>query len=214
MARRFSSPPPANLTQLVVTLWYRAPELLLGAPTYDFSIDMWSLGCVLGELLLHAPLLTGKTEADQLSRTFALVGAPTDASWPGFRRLPNAAGMRFPSSGPAAAAGGGGGLRAKFPDLTAAGVALLGALLALHPARRPTAAEVLRHAYFEENPRPKSEGLFPTFPSRAGLEKRRKVHSPRAPERGEAPRIKAEEVGGLFEKEREEGGKGWKLRVA
>jgi len=68
MARHFSDPPPPNLTQLVVTLWYRAPELLLGAEKYGKEIDMWSLGCIFGELLQKAPLLQGRNEVDELSK--------------------------------------------------------------------------------------------------------------------------------------------------
>lgn len=68
MARFCGDPPPQNLTQLVVTLWYRSPELLLGATTYDSSVDIWSLGCIFGELLTRNPLLQGKNEVDQLSK--------------------------------------------------------------------------------------------------------------------------------------------------
>lgn len=71
MARYFGDPPP-NLTQLVVTLWYRAPELLLGAETYGAEIDIWSIGCIFGELLLKDPLLQGKNEVDQLSKVQTL----------------------------------------------------------------------------------------------------------------------------------------------
>lgn len=67
MARYFGDPPP-KMTQLVVTLWYRAPELLLGAENYGRAIDMWSIGCILGELLTKEPLLQGKNEVDQLSK--------------------------------------------------------------------------------------------------------------------------------------------------
>ena len=68
MARYFGDPPPPKMTQLVVTLWYRAPELLLGAEKYDRAIDMWSLGCIFGELLTKEPLLQGKNEVDELSK--------------------------------------------------------------------------------------------------------------------------------------------------
>ena len=73
MARYFSDPPP-KLTQLVVTLWYRAPELLLGAEKYGTEIDMWSLGCIFGELLLKEPLMQGKNEVDQLSKVCSVLG--------------------------------------------------------------------------------------------------------------------------------------------
>ena len=68
MARFYGDPPPRNLTQLVVTLWYRAPELLLGTTTYDYAIDVWSIGCIFGELLTKDPLLQGKNEVDQLAK--------------------------------------------------------------------------------------------------------------------------------------------------
>ena len=67
MARYYGDPPP-KLTQLVITLWYRAPELLLGADKYGAAVDMWSLGCIFGELLTKQPLLQGKHELDQLSK--------------------------------------------------------------------------------------------------------------------------------------------------
>lgn len=67
MARYYGDPPP-KLTQLVVTLWYRSPELLLGAETYGTEVDMWSIGCIFGELLTKEPLLQGKNEVDQVSK--------------------------------------------------------------------------------------------------------------------------------------------------
>lgn len=71
MARYFGDPPP-KLTQLVVTLWYRAPELLLGAEKYGPEVDLWSIGCILGELLKKEPLFQGKNEVDQLSKVSTL----------------------------------------------------------------------------------------------------------------------------------------------
>jgi cell division cycle 2-like protein len=214
MARTFSDPPPPNLTQLVVTLWYRAPELLLGTDRYGPAIDVWSLGCIFGELLRNEPLLPGRTEADQLSRIFALVGAPTDTIWPGFRRLPNARGLRLPNNSNSRAAGSS-SIRPRFPLLTAAGVELLKALLSLDPAARPTAAEILAHPFFAEAPRPKPTAMFPSFPSKAGGERRRRLASPSAPQLGEAPKINLDEFSGIFgASEREEAGAGFALRVS
>lgn len=71
MARYYGDPPP-KLTQLVVTLWYRSPELLLGAETYGTEVDMWSIGCIFGELLTKEPLLQGKNEVDQVSKVRSL----------------------------------------------------------------------------------------------------------------------------------------------
>lgn len=67
MARYYGDPPP-KLTQLVVTLWYRSPELLLGSEKYGPEIDVWSIGCIFGELLTNEPLFQGKNEVDQLSK--------------------------------------------------------------------------------------------------------------------------------------------------
>jgi cell division cycle 2-like len=209
MARYFGDPPP-KLTQLVVTLWYRAPELLLGAEKYGTAVDMWSVGCIFGELLTKEPLLQGKNEVDELSKIFELCGIPTEESWPGFRRLPNARSLRLPKN-PATQ---GSVLRAKFPFLTAAGSSLLTSLLSLNPTARPSAKEVLEHPFFIEDPKPKSTAMFPTFPSKAGQEKRRRRATPNAPVRGQAPDLQAMDFSGIFAgREDEEKGGGFSLKL-
>ena len=208
MARYFGDP-PLKMTQLVVTLWYRAPELLLGAETYGTAVDMWSVGCIFGELLTKEPLLQGKNEVDELSKIFELCGIPTDETWPGFKRLPNARSLRLPKS----PVSQGSVLRAKFPFLTSAGSSLLVSLLELNPSRRPSAKEVLEHSFFSEYPKPKSTEMFPTFPSKAGQEKRRMV-TPNAPVRGKVPEIKATDFSGIFAgREDEEKGGGFSLKL-
>lgn len=72
----------------MVTLWYRCPELLLGKRTYSTEVDTWSIGCIFAEFLLRKPLFMGEGEADQISKIFKLIGAPTEESWPGFSSLP------------------------------------------------------------------------------------------------------------------------------
>lgn len=211
MARYVGDPPP-KLTQLVVTLWYRAPELLLGAASYGEAVDMWSVGCIFGELLAREPLLQGKNEVDELTRIFELCGVPTDDTWPGFRRLPNAKSLRLPANRAGAAAGS--VVRAKFPLLTAAGASLLNALLSLNPARRPSARDMATHEYFRQDPRPKSEAMFPTFPSKAGQERRRRRDTPNAPGRGQAAELGAVDFSGIFNgREKEERGGGFSLRM-
>lgn len=69
LARKYGSP-LGSMTQLVVTLWYRAPELLLGAKEYSTAVDMWSIGCIFGELVNKEPLLPGRTEIDQLQKVW------------------------------------------------------------------------------------------------------------------------------------------------
>jgi cell division cycle 2-like len=204
-------PPPPKLTQLVVTLWYRAPELLLGAKTYNNKIDMWSIGCIFGEVLTREPLLQGRNEVDELTKIFELCGIPTEESWPGFRRLPNARSLRLPKSSVTT----GSVIRAKFPLLTAAGSGLLNSLLSLDPDRRPSAQEMLRHEYFSQDPKPKHETLFPTFPSKAGQERRRRRETPNAPGRDQkVADLGAVDLSGIFSgREKEERGGGFTLRL-
>lgn len=74
MARAYS---PRPLTANVVTIWYRSPELLLGARNYTPSVDMWSVGVVLTELLHSEPILAGDTNLEQLSLIVKLLGTPS-----------------------------------------------------------------------------------------------------------------------------------------
>ena len=207
---RYTADPRPPLTQLVVTLWYRAPELLLGAATYGFEIDAWSIGCIFGELLTREPLLQGKNEIDQLTKMFELLGVPTEETWPGFRRLPNAKSLTFPKT----AGTTGSLLRSRFPLLTNAGVDLLDGLLRMDPARRTSAESALEHPFFVEEPRPKARELLPTFPSVAAGERRVRRESPGAPVRGDAPKLEGIMGGGVFKGvEEEEVGAGFSLRM-
>ncbi|CAK7223323.1 hypothetical protein SBRCBS47491_005169 [Sporothrix bragantina] len=211
-----SSSSSIHLTPLVVTLWYRAPELLLGARRYGRAVDMWSVGCIFGELLTREPLLQGKNEADELARIFDLCGVPTDTTWPGFRRLPNARALRLPpSSSPAASQSTIASIRAKFPLLITAGCQLLSSLLALDPEQRPTANDMLDHEYFRQEPRAKQEAMFPTFPSKAGQERRRRRNTPNAPQRGAAvAELGSVDFTGIFGgRDKEERGAGFSLRM-
>ncbi|KAF2687147.1 Pkinase-domain-containing protein [Lentithecium fluviatile CBS 122367] len=208
---RYIPPPNAPLTQLVVTLWYRAPELLLGAEDYGAEIDMWSFGCIFGELLSKSPILQGKNEVDELSLIFALCGLPSEKSWPGFYRLPNARSLKIPRDTGARAAGQ---IRAKFPFLTNAGAELLSSLLSLNPEHRPTAEEVVNHSYFKEAPKPKPMEMFPTFPSKAGQEKRRRRASPNAPKRGDGHGVQNVDFSSIFaSRDDEETGGGFQLKM-
>lgn len=211
MARYVGDPPPPKLTQLVVTLWYRSPELLLGAKTYGAAVDMWSVGCIFGELLTREPLLQGSNEVDELTKIFELCGTPTDESWPGYRRLPNARSLKLPPRSSSTAAL----IRAKFPLLTQAGSALLSGLLSLNPDARPSAKQMLQHEYFRQDPRPKHEDMFPTFPSKAGQERRRRRETPNAPGRGQAAAdLGSVDFSGIFAgREKEETGGGFSLRM-
>ena len=215
---RYTGEPPPRLTQLVVTLWYRAPELLLGTERYGSEIDIWSMGCIFAELLTREPLFQGKNEVDQLSKIFALLGTPTTTTWPGFRSLPNAKALHpVLSKAPTLTSG----LTAsKFPYFTSAGLQLMSSMLSQNPVDRPSSTTLLTHPYFTEDPRPKPQQMFPTFPSKAGQEKRRRRYlTPQAPERGqEAPRLDGRDFAGLFARRDGEEevvqGAGFALRMA
>lgn len=69
------------LTSVVVTLWYRSPEVLMGL-SYATPVDIWSCGCIFAELFLRKPLFPGQYEMDQLSRIFDVIGTPDESEWP------------------------------------------------------------------------------------------------------------------------------------
>lgn len=156
LARRYGSP-LGEITQLVVTLWYRAPELLLGVTTYSTAIDMWSIGCIFGELINNQPILQGKGEIDQLAKIFKLLGTPNDEVWPGFSSLPNARTVNFANQPT-------NHLRENFKYLSDNGYDLMARLLCYSPDERISAEEALEHPFFKESPFPKDSALFPTFP--------------------------------------------------
>lgn len=74
-------------TSLICTLWYRAPEILMGIKKYGYEVDMWSVGCVIAEMTLGKELLRGDGELDQLYKTFQLFGTPDENSWCGISKL-------------------------------------------------------------------------------------------------------------------------------
>ena len=176
MARSYGQP-LRSYTQPVVTLWYRAPELLLGATHYGPPVDVFACGAIFAELLTRRPLFrtASGAEGEMLGLVFALLGTPTEESWPGWASLPAAQGLRFkprpPASlrgalGLAGGAGGGfgGGATTAISD---AGLDLLRGMLTLDPAQRISAAEALSHRWFAESPPPCDPRLMPSLPSTA-----------------------------------------------
>lgn len=162
LARRFQDP-PAAMTQLVVTLWYRAPELLFGEDRYTAAVDMWSIGCIFGELIAKEPVMMGQGELDQIDQIFSLVGIPDDSNWPSFGKLPNANMFRWKQRDSIL-------LPQKFPVakptsanqafLDSKGYQLLQGLLTLDPAQRLTASQALEHAYFKDGVAPQTPRFF------------------------------------------------------
>lgn len=68
---------------MVVTRWFRPPELLMGATNYDGAVDMWGVGCVFGEILKRRAILPGTSDMDQLNLIWQLCGSPNETNWPG-----------------------------------------------------------------------------------------------------------------------------------
>ncbi|KAJ1669814.1 hypothetical protein GGF44_004858 [Coemansia sp. RSA 1694] len=166
LARKYGSP-LGHMTGLVVTLWYRAPELLFGAKEYSAAVDMWSVGCIFAELLVHKPFLQGRGEIDQIAKIFAAVGTPTQETWPGFDRLPSARMFKFSASpGRPGNAKLRDRMRACDVEMTEHAMDLLARMLALDPKQRITAEEALNHPYFAEAPPPKDPSMFPTWPQK------------------------------------------------
>ncbi|KAL4712716.1 hypothetical protein ACJJTC_008013 [Scirpophaga incertulas] len=159
-----------SATPRVVTLWYRAPELLLEAPRQTPALDMWAAGCILGELLANKPLLPGRSEIEQLELIVDLLGTPSDAIWPDFSSLPalqNFTLKQQPYNN----------LKQRFPWLSAAGLRLLNFLFMYDPNKRATAEECLQSSYFKEQPLPCDPKLMPSFPQHRNMKGQQKNSS-------------------------------------
>lgn len=94
LARAFSIP-MRPFTHEVVTIWYRPPELLLGATEYSIAVDMWSIGCIFFELCYLKPLFNASEEIEMINLIFKDLGTPNDDIWPGYSQLPVVQSMQF-----------------------------------------------------------------------------------------------------------------------
>ncbi|MQM05164.1 hypothetical protein Taro_037974 [Colocasia esculenta] len=88
LARAFGIP-VRTFTHEVVTLWYRAPEILLGSRHYSTPVDVWSVGCIFAEMVNQRPLFPGDSEIDELFKIFRIMGTPNEETWPGVTSLPD-----------------------------------------------------------------------------------------------------------------------------
>lgn len=123
-----------------MTLWYRAPEVLLGSRHYSTAIDMWSVGCIFAEMAMRTPLFPGDSEIDEIFRIFRLLGTPDEEVWPGIKSLPDYK-PSFPQWHAA-------DLAATVKNLDATGIDLLQQTLIYDPAHRLSAKRALQHPYF------------------------------------------------------------------
>lgn len=144
------------MTSRVVTLWYRPPELLLGATYYSVGVDLWSAGCILAELLAGKPIMPGRTEVEQLHKIFKLCGSPTDEYWKR-SRLPNA--TLFKPQHPYK-----GCLLETFKNFPPSSLPLIENLLAIYPDERGSATAALNSEFFATEPYACDPSSLPIYP--------------------------------------------------
>ncbi|BCR92685.1 cyclin-dependent serine/threonine-protein kinase CDC28 [Aspergillus chevalieri] len=140
LARAFGVP-LRTYTHEVVTLWYRAPEILLGGRQYSTGVDMWSAGAIFAEMCTRRPLFPGDSEIDEIFKIFRLLGTPDENIWPGVSSFPDYK-PTFPKWKRQDMAN-------VVPGLEDAGLDLIEGLLEYDPARRLSAKQACLHPYFQ-----------------------------------------------------------------
>lgn len=188
-----------NYTEMVVTRWYRPPELLAGQRSYGPAIDMWGVGCILAEMITRKPIFKGTSEINQLELIAALCGSPNDDNFPGWSSLPgvkNATPSGRPDPNPNVRGRHDFGrypriVRHHFTTVVDCGrecADLIDKLLVLDPAKRMTAAEALEHEWFWTKPYPADPASLPKYlPSKEIDRNRRDRKAPAAVPAGMPP---------------------------
>ena len=190
LARTYDEPAPQRgrgngsggrqYTALVVTRWYRAPELFMALRQYTPAIDLWGVGCILAEIFLRRPVMKGSTDMEQLRLIFELVGSPTPDRMPGFERLPAANEIRAFPTYP-------GKMEQLFSNRKPTELAFMKDLLNLDWRARLNAMDAMEHRYFRDSPLPARESSIPAFPSSHEIDNRNaQVQAPPAPPGGSA----------------------------
>ncbi|KAH7866044.1 hypothetical protein Vadar_014741 [Vaccinium darrowii] len=154
------------LTSRVVTLWYRAPELLLGATDYGAGIDLWSAGCILAELLAGKPIMPGRTEVEQLHKIYKLCGSPSDEYWKK-SKLPNA--TLFKPREPYKRC-----VSETFKHFPQSSLPLIETLIAMDPAERKTATDALQSEFFTTEPHACDPSSLPKYPPTKEMDAKRR----------------------------------------
>lgn len=140
LAREVCSQPP--FTDYVSTRWYRAPEVLLQATSYNAAIDMWAVGAIMAELFTLCPLFPGESETDELYKICSVIGTPNNQTWPEGLQLANSLRFHFPEFPRTHLSG-------LIPRASAEAINLMTALCSWDPSKRPTAIEALQHPFFQ-----------------------------------------------------------------
>ncbi|XP_010608891.1 cyclin-dependent kinase 20 isoform X2 [Fukomys damarensis] len=160
LARIFSPDGSRLYTHQVATRWYRAPELLYGARQYDQGVDLWAVGCIMGELLNGSPLFPGENDIEQLCCVLRILGTPNPQVWPEITELPDYNKISFKEQAPVP-------LEEVLPDASPLALDLLGHFLLYPPRQRIAASQALLHQYFFTAPLPAHPSELPV-PQRPG----------------------------------------------
>ncbi|CAH9126703.1 unnamed protein product [Cuscuta epithymum] len=194
LATTFHPDKKEPLTSRVATLWYRAPELLLGATDYGVAIDMWSAGCILAELFAGKPIMPGRTEVEQMHKIFKLCGSPSEEYW---RRTKFPHATSFKPQQPYKRC-----VNDTFKDFPPSALALVDTLLSIEPEKRGTAASALNSEFFTTKPLPCDLSTLPKYSPSKELdskvrdeERRRKAESVKG-RRGESTKKNARDPNG------------------
>ncbi|XP_062202291.1 cyclin-dependent kinase B1-1-like isoform X2 [Phragmites australis] len=139
LSRAFTVP-MTSYTREIVTLWYRAPEVLLGTTHYSTGVHMWYVGCIFAEMVRRQALFPGDSELQQLLHICRLLGTPTEEQWPGLTALRDW--HEFPQWKPQS-------LARAVPTLEPEGIDLLSKMLQLDPSNRISAKAAMEHPYFD-----------------------------------------------------------------
>jgi len=143
-----------NLTEYVITRWYRAPEVMVCAKNYGCKVDVWAVGCIFAELLLRRELFPGNNHFEQLSLIFSIVGTPLphELDWISSRDARDWVNqLEFQR---------GHDLRKIFKNGKPECIDLIQQMLQINPARRTTVTQALSHPYFAKLHHPKSERVL------------------------------------------------------
>ncbi|XP_077886774.1 cyclin-dependent kinase 20 isoform X3 [Ictidomys tridecemlineatus] len=160
LARVFSPDGSRLYTHQVATRWYRAPELLYGARQYDQGVDLWAVGCIMGELLNGSPLFPGENDIEQLCCVLRILGTPSPQVWPEITELPDYNKISFKEQAPVP-------LGEVLSDASLQALDLLGQFLLYPPRQRIAASQALLHQYFFTAPLPAHPSELP-IPQRPG----------------------------------------------
>jgi len=139
------------LTDYIATRWYRAPEILLGSHKYTKGVDMWSVGCILGEMLLGKPIFPGTSTMNQLDRVLEVIGRPSHED---IQEIQSELAANILETLPPTKNRP---WREVFPNASDEAIDLLKKLLHFNPSKRYTAEQTLRHPYLADFHNPDDE---------------------------------------------------------